>query len=160
MGNCSGIVSSETHQGVSAPEEYTNSSGALPSGDRYVPSSHHTSNASASVGHHVPNHASNASSSVGHHFPKPLKSNLSSRSVMGEVLNRPMEDVKMTYTMGRELGRGQFGITYLCTHKATGEKVQWDDILLFSLCLSFEGLLAAPLFLPLRLPHVRCLLII
>jgi calcium-dependent protein kinase len=41
---------------------------------------------------------------------------------MGNVLGRPMEDVKNTYTIGKELGRGQFGITHLCTHKVTGEK--------------------------------------
>ncbi|GLJ50920.1 hypothetical protein SUGI_1084340 [Cryptomeria japonica] len=40
---------------------------------------------------------------------------------MGAVLGRPMEDVRETYTIGRELGRGQFGVTYLCTHKTTGE---------------------------------------
>ncbi|KAL0437169.1 UNVERIFIED_CONTAM: Calcium-dependent protein kinase [Sesamum radiatum] len=40
----------------------------------------------------------------------------------GPVLNRPMEDVKATYTIGKELGRGQFGVTYLCTHKQTGEQ--------------------------------------
>jgi calcium-dependent protein kinase len=32
-----------------------------------------------------------------------------------------MEDVKEAYSLGRELGRGQFGITRLCTNKATGE---------------------------------------
>lgn len=41
---------------------------------------------------------------------------------IGPVLQRPMEDVKATYTMGKELGRGQFGVTHLCTHKATGQK--------------------------------------
>ncbi|CAD6333396.1 unnamed protein product [Miscanthus lutarioriparius] len=41
---------------------------------------------------------------------------------IGPVLGRPMEDVKSTYTMGKELGRGQFGVTSLCTHKATGQK--------------------------------------
>lgn len=41
---------------------------------------------------------------------------------IGNVLGRPMEDVKNTYTIGKELGRGQFGITHLCTHKVTGEK--------------------------------------
>ncbi|PUZ65434.1 hypothetical protein GQ55_3G222300 [Panicum hallii var. hallii] len=41
---------------------------------------------------------------------------------VGPVLGRPMEDVKSTYTIGKELGRGQFGVTSLCTHKATGEK--------------------------------------
>ncbi|XP_039800443.1 calcium-dependent protein kinase 14-like isoform X2 [Panicum virgatum] len=41
---------------------------------------------------------------------------------VGPVLGRPMEDVKSTYSIGKELGRGQFGVTSLCTHKATGEK--------------------------------------
>ncbi|ERN06720.1 hypothetical protein AMTRI_Chr01g103780 [Amborella trichopoda] len=40
---------------------------------------------------------------------------------IGPVLGRPMEDVRATYIMGKELGRGQFGITHLCTHKATGQ---------------------------------------
>ncbi|KAL0419499.1 UNVERIFIED_CONTAM: Calcium-dependent protein kinase [Sesamum radiatum] len=41
---------------------------------------------------------------------------------VGPVLGRPMEDVRSTYTMGKELGRGQFGVTHLCTHKQTGEQ--------------------------------------
>ncbi|KAK1588025.1 hypothetical protein Q3G72_019222 [Acer saccharum] len=41
---------------------------------------------------------------------------------IGPVLGRPMEDVKSTYSMGKELGRGQFGITHLCTNKSTGEQ--------------------------------------
>lgn len=41
---------------------------------------------------------------------------------IGPVLGRPMEDVKNTYAIGKELGRGQFGVTHLCTHKATGEQ--------------------------------------
>ncbi|GLJ21479.1 hypothetical protein SUGI_0396600 [Cryptomeria japonica] len=40
---------------------------------------------------------------------------------MGSVLGRPLEDVRVKYTIGRELGRGQFGVTYLCTNKVTGE---------------------------------------
>ncbi|XP_051210560.1 calcium-dependent protein kinase 1 [Lolium perenne] len=41
---------------------------------------------------------------------------------VGRVLGRPMEDVRATYTFGRELGRGQFGVTYLATHKASGAR--------------------------------------
>ncbi|GAV62130.1 Pkinase domain-containing protein/EF_hand_5 domain-containing protein [Cephalotus follicularis] len=41
---------------------------------------------------------------------------------IGPVLGRPMEDVKSIYNIGKELGRGQFGITHLCTHKASGEQ--------------------------------------
>lgn len=46
--------------------------------------------------------------------PRPL-------SGPGRVLGRPMEDVRSNYIFGRELGRGQFGVTYLVTHKTTGE---------------------------------------
>ncbi|KZV44448.1 calcium-dependent protein kinase 34-like [Dorcoceras hygrometricum] len=51
------------------------------------------------------------------HSTKPSKP-----TPIGPVLNRPMEDVRSTYTIGKELGRGQFGVTHLCTHKQTGEK--------------------------------------
>ncbi|WOH08770.1 hypothetical protein DCAR_0728218 [Daucus carota subsp. sativus] len=49
--------------------------------------------------------------------PKPSKAH-----PIGPVLGRPMEDVRSTYTIGKELGRGQFGVTHLCTHKQTGEQ--------------------------------------
>ncbi|KAK4389224.1 Calcium-dependent protein kinase [Sesamum angolense] len=37
----------------------------------------------------------------------------------GRVLGRPMSDVHSAYIFGRELGRGQFGITHLVTHRVT-----------------------------------------
>ncbi|KAK4741898.1 hypothetical protein SAY87_025486 [Trapa incisa] len=43
-------------------------------------------------------------------------------SSIGSVLGRPTEDIKATYTIGKELGPGQFGVTHLCTHKTTGEQ--------------------------------------
>ncbi|XP_074590059.1 calcium-dependent protein kinase 2-like [Curcuma longa] len=36
------------------------------------------------------------------------------------VLGKPFEDVRSLYFMGKELGRGQFGVTYVCTDRATG----------------------------------------
>ncbi|KAI9114226.1 hypothetical protein K1719_014876 [Acacia pycnantha] len=54
--------------------------------------------------------------------PNPPLTKASKPSPMGPVLQRPMEDVKATYSMGKELGRGQFGVTHLCTHKATGKQ--------------------------------------
>eukprot|EP00250_Pteridium_aquilinum_P015417 c22565_g7_i1 orf=1-510(-) len=95
MGNCMGIQSDHRWE---RQDEYSNCANA---GGNHFPSSHH------------------ASSSAGHHVSNPR---YSSSSTVGEVLNRPMEDVKTIYDMGRELGRGQFGITYLCTSKSTGEK--------------------------------------
>ncbi|KAL3498933.1 hypothetical protein ACH5RR_041665 [Cinchona calisaya] len=54
-------------------------------------------------------------------LPRPL-------SGIGRVLNRPMEDVRSTYIFGRELGRGQFGVTYLVTHKTTREQFACKSI--------------------------------
>ncbi|XP_047954268.1 calcium-dependent protein kinase 2-like [Salvia hispanica] len=36
------------------------------------------------------------------------------------ILGKPLSDVKSHYTLGKELGRGQFGVTHLCTSSATG----------------------------------------
>ncbi|KAI6685444.1 hypothetical protein NL676_031357 [Syzygium grande] len=47
---------------------------------------------------------------------------------LGPVLNRPMEDVRAPYSVGKELGRGQFGVTYSCTDKATGEQLACKTI--------------------------------
>lgn len=37
-------------------------------------------------------------------------------------------EIEQTYELGRELGRGEFGITYLCTDKATNEKFACKSI--------------------------------
>ncbi|KAK8961669.1 Calcium-dependent protein kinase 34 [Platanthera guangdongensis] len=47
---------------------------------------------------------------------------------IGPVLGRPMEDIRVTYTIGKVLGRGQFGVTHLCTHKATGAQLACKTI--------------------------------
>ncbi|GFZ16434.1 calcium-dependent protein kinase 6 [Actinidia rufa] len=63
------------------------------------------------------------------HQPSPTSSSLH-RSVSGDgrVLCRPMEDVRSSFTFGRELGRGQFGVTYLVTKKSTGERFACKSI--------------------------------
>ncbi|KAL2507087.1 Calcium-dependent protein kinase 17 [Forsythia ovata] len=53
--------------------------------------------------------------------PKP-SSKASKQAPTGPVLGRPMADVRSLYTVGKELGRGQFGVTHLCTLKQTGEQ--------------------------------------
>lgn len=45
------------------------------------------------------------------------------------ILGRPFEDIKQHYTLGKELGRGQFGITYLCTENSTGKSYACKSIL-------------------------------
>ncbi|CAL9052085.1 calcium-dependent protein kinase 15-like [Musa acuminata AAA Group] len=47
---------------------------------------------------------------------------------VGRVLRRPMEDVHATYSFGRELGRGQFGVTHLITNRASGEVLACKSI--------------------------------
>ncbi|KAK9673890.1 hypothetical protein RND81_12G196600 [Saponaria officinalis] len=44
------------------------------------------------------------------------------------ILGKPYEDVKVYYTLGKELGRGQFGVTYLCTDKTSGEQLACKSI--------------------------------
>ncbi|RWW39715.1 hypothetical protein BHE74_00054936 [Ensete ventricosum] len=45
-----------------------------------------------------------------------------SSAKIGPVLGNPMVDVTSLYALDKELGRGQFGVTYLCTEKSTGRK--------------------------------------
>jgi calcium-dependent protein kinase len=56
-----------------------------------------------------------------YHPPASQKAKPTGGNLTGNVLQRQLEDVRSMYTLGRELGRGQFGVTHLCTHKVTGE---------------------------------------
>ncbi|KAG4213801.1 hypothetical protein ERO13_A01G079700v2 [Gossypium hirsutum] len=38
------------------------------------------------------------------------------------ILGKPFEDIRMHYTIGKELGKGQFGVTYLCIENSTGKQ--------------------------------------
>ncbi|KAG1368313.1 calcium-dependent protein kinase 19 [Cocos nucifera] len=44
------------------------------------------------------------------------------------ILRKAFEDVRSFYTLGKELGRGQFGVTYLCTEMATGKRYACKSI--------------------------------
>lgn len=45
------------------------------------------------------------------------------------VLKEPTgRDISVQYDLGRELGRGEFGITYLCTEASSGEKFACKSI--------------------------------
>ncbi|XP_042389435.1 calcium-dependent protein kinase 1-like isoform X1 [Zingiber officinale] len=57
-----------------------------------------------------------------------LRSQFRGSGGVGRVLRRPMENVHTFYSFGRELGRGQFGVTSLVTSKATGEKLACKSI--------------------------------
>ncbi|XP_072956791.1 calcium-dependent protein kinase 2-like [Typha angustifolia] len=44
------------------------------------------------------------------------------------ILGKPFEDVRSFYTLGKELGRGQFGVTYLCIEISTGQQYACKSI--------------------------------
>ncbi|XP_002510594.2 calcium-dependent protein kinase 29 [Ricinus communis] len=52
----------------------------------------------------------------------------SSASNIGPILGKPYVDIASIYDLDKELGRGQFGITYLCTEKTTGLKYACKSI--------------------------------
>ncbi|KAK4491725.1 hypothetical protein RD792_002497 [Penstemon davidsonii] len=44
------------------------------------------------------------------------------------ILGKPYEDIKSHYNLSKELGRGQFGVTYLCTDIRTGQEYACKSI--------------------------------
>ncbi|XP_072962091.1 calcium-dependent protein kinase 29-like [Typha angustifolia] len=60
-------------------------------------------------------------------LPKPTASSTSltkssTSTQIGPILEKPMVDITTLFALEKELGRGQFGVTYLCTERATGIK--------------------------------------
>ncbi|KAA8520064.1 hypothetical protein F0562_014320 [Nyssa sinensis] len=69
-----------------------------------------------------------------HPIPSPLKpappsTRPAQTSDAGTILGKPFEDIGSHYTLGKELGRGQFGVTYLCTEKSTSRQYACKSIL-------------------------------
>lgn len=65
------------------------------------------------------------------HRPKaPQVKRVSSAGLLvGSVLKRKTESVKEKYSLGRRLGQGQFGTTYLCVDRASGKEYACKSIL-------------------------------
>ncbi|KAG4964132.1 hypothetical protein AAZX31_14G206600 [Glycine max] len=59
--------------------------------------------------------------------PSPSSSSFGDQ-VAARILDKPYFDIKSLYNLERELGRGQFGITRLCTEKTTGRKYACKSI--------------------------------
>lgn len=51
------------------------------------------------------------------------------RTEPNSILGKPFVDIKAHYTLGKELGRGQFGVTYLCTENSTKQAYACKSIL-------------------------------
>ncbi|KAH0728680.1 hypothetical protein KY284_004545 [Solanum tuberosum] len=109
MGNC-------CSSGEEQPNETTNNNNESnnPKNVENNSSTHNNNNNNLDQGSKTPTPTKTTS-------PSP-SSKPSKQSPIGLVLGRPMEDVRTTYTIGKELGRGQFGVTHLCTQKQTSEQ--------------------------------------
>ncbi|XP_058098341.1 calcium-dependent protein kinase 29-like isoform X1 [Magnolia sinica] len=57
-----------------------------------------------------------------------LLSSAATSSHTGNILSKPFSDVNSFFTLERELGHGQFGVTRLCTEKSTGLKYACKSI--------------------------------
>lgn len=60
--------------------------------------------------------------------PPALSKQIPQTSQIGPILGKPYVDITTIYDLDKELGRGQFGVTYLCTKKATGRKYACKSI--------------------------------
>nr|CAD70165.1 calcium-dependent protein kinase [Landoltia punctata] len=92
-----------------------------------IPQTHHTQQRQQSD-HQSASQA--APSPAKQHLPSPRNSPAAavSAATPATVLGKPFEDVKAKYTIGKVLGRGQFGVTYLCTCNSTGAKYACKSI--------------------------------
>ncbi|CAD6254941.1 unnamed protein product [Miscanthus lutarioriparius] len=121
MGQCCSKGAGEAGAAAeAAPKAQAPSRGASANNDR--PSSSSAAPGGGGGGTTKPASPTGARASTGSKPPA------AATASVGTVLGRPMEDVRATYSMGKELGRGQFGVTHLCTHKASGEKLACKTI--------------------------------
>lgn len=97
-------VSESQHQ--KAPQAYPQSQTQQPQRSHNPPPSY-----TAPV--HVPAKPSQPSQ------PPPVVRDPVQRTEPNSILGKPFVDIKARYTLGKELGRGQFGVTYLCTENST-----------------------------------------
>ena len=79
--------------------------------------------------------ATNPSSNSSGEAPRPrpkvpqVKRVSSAGLLVGSVLKRKTENLKDKYSLGRRLGQGQFGTTYLCVERSTGKEFACKSIL-------------------------------
>ncbi|KAF0889588.1 hypothetical protein E2562_028679 [Oryza meyeriana var. granulata] len=62
------------------------------------------------------------------HAKKPTHTNNISSAGLQAVFRRKTENLSDMYSLGRKLGQGQFGTTYLCVDKATGKEYACKSI--------------------------------
>lgn len=88
--------------------------------------------------HEIPISSSFGTSPTDQQYPipisfEPFTYQTQSSPKVGPILRKPCVDIATLYVLDKELGRGQFGITYLCTEKVTGLKYACKSISLHKL---------------------------
>ena len=75
--------------------------------------------------HVVPEHRKPQTPPTHHQISAPLATVRDPDTILG----KPFEDIRKFYSLGKELGRGQFGITYRCREISTGNTYACKSIL-------------------------------
>lgn len=148
MGNtCRGSFRGKHIQGFSQPEDSSNSKRNDPSS---TSNTAHSNNSYSSSDNYSPNtlsgaqqessmdtqpkttknsnHNNNKNNNHSSHSPKKDGSTNSSSSQSYFVLGHKTANIRDLYTLGRKLGQGQFGTTYLCTENGTGNEYACKSI--------------------------------
>ncbi|KAL2469230.1 Calcium-dependent protein kinase 6 [Forsythia ovata] len=127
MGNtCRGSFKDKPFQGYNQPEDYSNSkhnpsSGHFSSSDGYSPTIFTSQHLVAQEfsRDNQPNHTKDPNLPL----LSPKKDSSMNRGATNQshfVLGHKTANIQDLYTLGRKLGQGQFGTTYLCTEISTG----------------------------------------
>ncbi|XP_016434583.1 calcium-dependent protein kinase 4 isoform X1 [Nicotiana tabacum] len=120
MGNtCRGSIGGKTFQGYAQPEDssYSNSNrepssaNSYSSSDNFSPSNHKKEQKSLSLV-----------------SPRKASMNRTGSNQAYYVMGHKTPNIRDFYTLGRKLGQGQFGTTYLCTENSTGNEYACKSI--------------------------------
>ncbi|XP_055807726.1 calcium-dependent protein kinase 4 [Solanum dulcamara] len=125
MGNtCRGSIGGKTFQGYPQPEDSSFSTNHNPSSgnsysssDKFSPTSNTQNNS---------NHKKEQSLSLV--SPRKASMNRSGSNQAYYVMGHKTPNIRDLYTLGRKLGQGQFGTTYLCTENSTGAEYACKSI--------------------------------
>ncbi|KAL2512588.1 Calcium-dependent protein kinase 6 [Abeliophyllum distichum] len=133
MGNtCRGSFGGKHFQGYNQPEDHSNSKGNKASSDHSNSSDNFSPTSLTSQllvaqefsKEHKPTQKTDATS--------PKKDSIMNRGTTNQpyfVLGHRTDNIRDLYTLGRKLGQGQFGTTYLCTEISTGIEYACKSIL-------------------------------
>ncbi|XP_018630280.1 calcium-dependent protein kinase 4-like [Nicotiana tabacum] len=120
MGNtCRGSIGGKTFQGYAQPEDSSNSN------SNREPSSAHSYSSSDNFS---PSNHKKEQKSLSLVSPRKASMNRTGSNQAYYVMGHKTLNIRDFYTLGRKLGQGQFGTTYLCTENSTGNEYACKSI--------------------------------